>query len=173
MFPPRCSQPPCRNMETNIVMTFGSSAPGAFQKRTGTKATLISAGSRTREAWSRNSRQIETDHDPLGICAAKGDAACIRDAGSVRAIDDDVEFAKPMFERIAQCADIRSLARDLRGDAERHRQRHVLRSGAAAPFLRAAENVARERQTAPDEQRADALRRMQLMCGERQRVDTE
>src|SRR5436305_1391975 len=27
MFPPRCSQPPCRNMETNMVMTFGSSAP--------------------------------------------------------------------------------------------------------------------------------------------------
>ena len=45
MFPPRCSQPPCRNIETNIVMTFGSSAPGRFQKRAGTKATLNSAGS--------------------------------------------------------------------------------------------------------------------------------
>ena len=66
-----------------------------------------------------------------------------------------------------------ALARELRGDAERDRQRHVLRSGAAAPLLRAAEDVAVERQAAADVQRADAFRRVQLVRGERERVDAE
>ena len=109
----------------------------------------------------------------FGIRPAERDAARVRDSRNVGAVDNHVDCSERTFECVAQRTDVREIARDLRGHSERHRQRHVLRTGAAAALLRAAECVAREREAASDVERADAFRRVQLVRGERERVDAE
>src|SRR5260370_42313382 len=44
MLPPRCSQPPCRNIETSALKSDGTKA-GAYQNRAGTNATCARTGS--------------------------------------------------------------------------------------------------------------------------------
>ena len=112
----------------------------------------------------------------------EGEAGAVREAARAidRTCDDRMRNAAREFieQPIAQRGDVRASGGALgRRETQRRRQADgagdVLRAGAAVPFLRAADDLRRERRAAAHVQRADTLRAVDLVRGDGEQVDVE
>jgi Ca-activated chloride channel family protein len=108
----------------------------------------------------------------------KRNVARVRNAGRLLAVDHSLgELAgEGSFQPIAEPGHplaIRGVGRASSRSAKGGGQRHILRPGATASLLRPAEEVGRQRQAAADPERTDPLRRVDLVAGDGQEIDSQ